>query len=94
MLPPFTRAELDLLERAEFRRHAAATDRQLAEMLLATTAGARARGSEINALGQANRQLVEALERFIAAGPSASDAGVAQALCLKLRSALGAAERP
>lgn len=94
MLSPFTRDELDLLERDEFLRHASATDAHLAELLKITTARARARRLEANALGEANHQLIEVLDRFIATGPSVPDARVAQGLCVKLRSALGAAGRP
>jgi len=93
MFAPFTRDELELLERGDFRHYATAVDPGLAEMLPAATSTVR-RSLTVNDLGDANHQLVEALERFVVAAPAGSERRTARALSLKLRAALEAAQRP
>ncbi len=92
MFTPFNQEELALLERLDFLGHVSEPD--LAAALNTITTGARGHQSTSNELGARNRQLIEALERFAATCESSSDARVAQALNLKLRAALAAAERP
>lgn len=94
MLSPFTRDELELVERDEFLRHALAVDPELTQQLEAMTSGNREGHLVSNELGHANHGLIDALDRFIATEPSEHDARVAQGLCFKLRAAFEAAERP
>jgi hypothetical protein len=92
MLPPFSQEELALLERKELLGHI--SEPQLVQALQQTTAQPRERQSASNELGMGNHELIEALDHFAAATESSSDARTAEALSLKLKSAMGAAQRP
>jgi len=93
MLSPFTQDELALFERSDFLRHAAATNSELVRTLRETSAADRSQ-PVTNNLGEGNRWLLEALNRFIAGGPSDADRRTAQQLSHKVGAALDAAQRP
>lgn len=93
MLAPFTQDELALLGRDDFLEQASAAGADL----VAELAKAKAAGGvqlAVNSLGNCNRQLVDALERFIAASSSKRDAQTARELASKIRAALQMREQP